>query len=308
MVPLQYRHYNLPPDFPVVAFLGEQWVNPREDITYLHFHDCLEFGICRKGRGILHTAEGAFSYKEGDLCVIPCYMPHIMQSSAAEESNWEYIFFDPHKMWGEDGAPLANDERLMGKTSFPCPIFSREAFPELHGVLEMAFEEFRGKSNLYQTYVRGSLLAVMAILKRALSRANPGEASASYQIRILFPAIRHIQDHYGDPVEIPALAKLCHLSPTHFRRLFHQVMQSAPLDYVNRIRISMACRMLVYSKGTVGEIAQQCGFPTLSSFHRAFRRYFDMTPTQWKRMYQACSDENAIQSLEDVKNPLLFQI
>ena len=60
MMPLQYRHYNLPPDFPVIAFLGQCWKNPQEKISFLHFHDCIEIGCCREGKGILHTADGSF--------------------------------------------------------------------------------------------------------------------------------------------------------------------------------------------------------------------------------------------------------
>ncbi len=50
MIPLQYRHYNLPPNFPVITFLGERWISPKEAISYQHFHDCVEIG-CWAERG-----------------------------------------------------------------------------------------------------------------------------------------------------------------------------------------------------------------------------------------------------------------
>lgn len=306
MIPLQYRRYNLPVDFPVIAFLGKQWKNPREEIPFLHFHDCIEIGCCREGRGIMLTECGSFSYEKGDLCVIPAYMPHMMKSDSKEMSSWEYIFFDPIKLWGEQGKEWMKHTKLSGISNGFHPVFSKEKAEVIRELVEQMIKEFYEKSDFYQIYVKGCLMALMAKLERILPKAEERKNVTYGQILTLFPAIQCILEHFGETIEIAQLAEMCHLSPTHFRRMFRQIMQSSPLDYLNRIRIQKASQSLLYGEMSVGETAKLCGFSTLSSFHRAFQKYMGMSPTQWKQVYQKYADKNAIRSLDEMNNPLLF--
>lgn len=306
MMPLQYRHYNLPPDFPVIAFLGQCWKNPQEKISFLHFHDCIEIGCCREGKGILHTADGSFPYKKGDLCVIPCYLPHMMQSDADEVSRWEYIFFDPVTLWEEQATEQMQYKKLASMLSGFCPVFSLQKTNAVYEIVQQIFQEFYEKPIFYQNFVRGGLMTLLSKIERMIPETD-GKIKKQYgQIVTLFPAIQYISEHFGEDLKIPQLAQLCHLSPTHFRRMFHMVMQLAPLDYCNRIRISNASQKMLYGKQTMKELARECGFLTQSSFHRAFQKYMGMSPTKWKQVYRLCADENAILSPDEIKNVLLF--
>ena len=307
MIPLQYRRYNLPLDFPVIAFLGQQWKNPQEEIPFLHFHDCIEIGCCREGKGILVTGNGDFPYKKGDLCVIPPYMPHMMRSDSKEISNWEYVFFDPMKLWGEHGKVWMEHTRFFNSSNGFYPIFSKEELEGIGKLVEQIIQEFYEKPDYYPIYVRGCLMTLMAKLERTLPEVEEKGDHTYCQIITLFPAIQYISEHFGEEMEIAQLAELCHLSPTHFRRLFRQMMQTSPLDYLNRIRISKATQSLLYGDVSVGETAKMCGFFTLSSFHRAFQKYMGMSPTKWKQVYHKYADKNTIRSLDEMKNPLVFE-
>lgn len=313
MIPLQYRHYNLPPDFPVITFLGERWISPREAIPYQHFHDCVEIGYCRSGKGTLHTGSRTFPYEKGDICILPAYVPHMMQSASEENSSWEYIFFDPEKLWPGPYAAGEPGRNLSEAFSVSQPILADKHAETIRRITEQIFEEFYAKPEFYKIYVRGCLMVLSAEAERMLLKTGENMAEEKTeewtqvsQIRMLAPAIRHISERYGEPMEIPELAKLCHLSPTHFRRLFHQVMQASPLEYLNRVRVARAGARLLEGSGGVRTIAVECGFPTLSSFHRAFQKYLGMTPTEWKQVYRAHREENIIRSLDEIPNPLLF--
>ena len=149
-------------------------------------------------------------------------------------------------------------------------------------------------------------MTLLSKIERMIPETD-GKIKKQYgQIVTLFPAIQYISEHFGEELKIPQLAQLCHLSPTHFRRMFHMVMQLAPLDYCNRIRISNASQKMLYGKQTMKELARECGFLTQSSFHRAFQKYMGMSPTKWKQVYRLCADENAILSPDEIKNVLLF--
>ena len=62
-------------------------------------------------------------------------------------------------------------------------------------------------------------------------------------------ALRYVEEHYREPLHaeqlrVGDLAAVCGLSETHFRRLFQKNMQLTPMEYVNKVRIREACRLM----------------------------------------------------------------
>ena len=45
----EYRNYELPADFPILALHGDNWLISPVQSPRLHFHNCVEIGICRRG-------------------------------------------------------------------------------------------------------------------------------------------------------------------------------------------------------------------------------------------------------------------
>ena len=96
-------------------------------------------------------------------------------------------------------------------------------------------------------------------------------------------ALGHMAGSHNDKIEISSLAKLCGMSQTHFRRVFKQTLGKSPVDYLNQLRIASAMAELDRSQRPISEIALSCGFTTLSSFNRQFRRIACASPRQWRR-------------------------
>jgi hypothetical protein len=56
---VEFRYYDLPQKEYVLALLGEKWVRKYGDgITYLHFHNLMEIGVCRTGKAHLRSPTG----------------------------------------------------------------------------------------------------------------------------------------------------------------------------------------------------------------------------------------------------------
>ena len=49
---MEYRAYDLPPHFPVLVLTGEEWRISDVPSGVLHFHNCLEIGLCVEGGGV----------------------------------------------------------------------------------------------------------------------------------------------------------------------------------------------------------------------------------------------------------------
>ena len=100
--------------------------------------------------------------------------------------------------------------------------------------------------------------------------------------RPLFPVMRYIEDHLGDPsLDNSRLARELGVSEVYFRRLFAQATGASPRQYLLRLRMEKAKRLLCETPLTVGEIASRVGFGSVYHFCRTFRERTGQTPTEY---------------------------
>ncbi|MDV7103374.1 AraC family transcriptional regulator [Vibrio sp. TH_r3] len=86
--------------------------------------------------------------------------------------------------------------------------------------------------------------------------------------------------------ELPAkqLADVAAYSEQHFHRLFKQVVGESIHQYIRRTRMEYAANLLMFdSKSSVLQVANNCGFSSVSSFTRAFKATFILSPGEWRK-------------------------
>ena len=91
-----------------------------------------------------------------------------------------------------------------------------------------------------------------------------------------------IEANLDRPLSLADLAAQANLSPWHFARLFRVSFGEPPHRYLLRRRLERARRKLVAGEEKILAVALDCGFADQSQFTRAFRRYFGVTPGQFR--------------------------
>lgn len=86
-----------------------------------------------------------------------------------------------------------------------------------------------------------------------------------------------------EPLKIEDIAANCHMSESHFRKIFSRYMSISPMDYVNLIRVQAACDYLKRTDDYIMDIANKCGFPTFSTFSRNFKKVTGVSPNEWRK-------------------------
>jgi AraC-like DNA-binding protein len=89
--------------------------------------------------------------------------------------------------------------------------------------------------------------------------------------------------NYAKPLSVPALARVAHVSESHFIRTFKETFGETPHRYLQRRRVERAMFMLRERDATVTEIALDVGFLSLGTFSRTFRAIVGQTPSQFRR-------------------------
>jgi AraC family transcriptional regulator len=85
------------------------------------------------------------------------------------------------------------------------------------------------------------------------------------------------------PLFAKDLAQIAAYSEQHFHRIFKQVVGETINVYIRRTRLEHAANQLMFDhSSSVLTIAEKCGFLSLSSFNKAFKAQFGMTPGDWR--------------------------
>lgn len=127
----------------------------------------------------------------------------------------------------------------------------------------------------------GGLGDVVDALRRELLRLEPlvarcpgkGIAQRRAMLRRLLRARRQLEAASGVDVPLARLAAAAGLSPCHFLRVFRQVFGETPHELATRLRVDLACRLVLRTDLPLAEVGQRVGIPNRSAFAQFFRHH-----------------------------------
>lgn len=80
-----------------------------------------------------------------------------------------------------------------------------------------------------------------------------------------------------------------HFSPSYFSTLFHRYAGMTFSKYLLQKRMEKAKVLINNMQLSIQEIAEQCGYPDYFQFNKAFKRYFNIAPGQYRKQMSSSS-------------------
>lgn len=90
---------------------------------------------------------------------------------------------------------------------------------------------------------------------------------------------------YAEPLDVPALARIAHLSPSQFARVFKEVFGETPHRYLQRRRVERAMTLLRQTDRPVTQVAWDVGFASLGTFSRTFSGIVGCSPSEFRETH-----------------------
>lgn len=285
---MEFRYYELMPGMPLLALLGEKWIHSVTENVYrdlLHFHNYMEIGYCYSGNGVIlmEDAEHQEEFQGGTFTLLPKNFPHSTVNISGTESSWEYLFIDVEGFLNEKyrDNPRKSEELIRLVSSDPR-ICRTEEEPVMAAMIRNIIELMRSMEEYYLDEVKSLLMALLLEIARKNRKDSDDRPGPERYQAIISRALDYISDNYAQEIRIGELARMCHISETHFRRVFHTYMRISPAEYINLVRIRMACEFMKKGNESVSVIANRVGFDVLSTFNRNFRKIMGISPSKWR--------------------------
>lgn len=267
----------------------------------LHWHDSLEIMCCIKGSFKINIQGTVYTLGEGDLVTINCGLSHEISDGTSGglqlifsvdksllhiEAEEEYLFatvgdfalerdHDDVEAVRADIASLASilmteDSRESITTDYPCNALTSEPFTD---VMKTEEQWYQYHMELYRI-----LMFLSRHKRKAVKKNYPANPYAHF-----IQCVEIIHRDYEKPLCAKMLAEEVGFSEPTIYRLFQNHMGISFTNYLNSVRISAACGLIEHSDYNMTEIAQQCGFSSLSNYYRVFHQFTGMSPREYRK-------------------------
>ncbi|MCW1242972.1 AraC family transcriptional regulator [Pseudomonas sp. SAICEU22] len=91
-------------------------------------------------------------------------------------------------------------------------------------------------------------------------------------------ALNHLHAHFTEPLNVETLASCANMSASTFHEHFKRSTLLSPVQYLKRLRLLKAQRLLLIEGMGVAQVAHQVGYQSPSQFSREYKRYFERNP------------------------------
>lgn len=102
------------------------------------------------------------------------------------------------------------------------------------------------------------------------------------------PAIDYIQDNFtSHSPSSEELVHMCGISYSYIRKLFMQKFGMSPKTYLLNLKMNYSGDLLLSGLYNTTQVAELCGYDNISLFHRQFKNYYNLTPTEYIKKYKS---------------------
>ena len=221
-----------------------------------------------EGRGFLNIDGKKYNLLPGTLAIIPADMP----AYYATEKNCHWTFQWIHYCGRHAEAVTTDTVRFGG---YVLELKEQENVEIMRYMKQMTDSRLTGLEKLISESE-----VVDGILHIAVKRAivpNYGESKKTLSEEIAFGI------ESASEFSISELSKNYHYSPEHIIRVFRKATGMTPYRYWQICRLKKSCIALESEDIPISEIALSCGFKTSSAFGEQFKKYYGMTPGEYRR-------------------------
>jgi AraC-like DNA-binding protein len=268
----------------------------RKDINpyfynHWHYHPELELTYIQKGTGTRFIGDNIERFAPGDLILVGSGLPHMWRS--------DQHYFD------RSTSELSEAIVVHFKSDFGGSELLN--LPELSAIKELLTRALQGLRIQGTTQVQVSYLLKKLLLAEGVNRfielfkilqviSESGETSTISSLAFGYPAnetdtqrlnkiYTYTLNHFSQKIKLEDVASIVHLSTSAFCRYFKSHTHKTYIKFLQEVRISHACKLLLEDKYSVNQICLESGFQDWSNFNRYFKEIKKQTPTQYYQQH-----------------------
>ncbi len=240
--------------------------------TGIHFHEFFEIEIAIDGTGACMINGNEYAMKRGTGYILTPADFHYL--SGKENLMLYNVMFDESIVNKQLLVKLFENEKNRYFS------FDENEIKEITFLCEALIKE-RNEEKEYVSFAVTNLLELIIIF--ILRKIGSNESKNGRNSLVMNNVLRYIYTHLRENPTLAQMAAMCNYSPNYFSRLFRENTGKKYTDFLNSLKINTAKRLLSSSEISVKEIAQECGYSSVSNFYRVFKEETGIAPLNFRR-------------------------
>ena len=119
--------------------------------------------------------------------------------------------------------------------------------------------------------------------------------------------IDYINSHLNEPLRVETLAREVCLSEYHFHRIMRAYLHEPLATYIARQRVERAVMYLQMKNIRLAQVAEMVGYETPQSLSKAFKQFFGISPTAYRKRRAERYEEFSTLKKESLKPEILTE-
>jgi AraC-like DNA-binding protein len=260
------------------------------DQSRWHYHQEYELSFITEGSGSRIVGDSVEEFHPGDLIFIGPRIPHVWFSASPALNQ-------------HSGRTLESVYLLFNQDILPEGLTALPEFKQVNQALKLSDRGIRITGDTLNQVSRIMLqLPYLNNMKRLMlfyeimdiigkSESFTYLASDHYIKTRFEPTSKRVKNiheflmlNYKEEINLEQIAGIVHMAPASACRFFKASTGLTIFEYLNKIKIDYACKLLLNTELNVVDISYDCGFNNLSHFNKQFRKFLGKTPSEFRKL------------------------
>ncbi|MFS0722392.1 AraC family transcriptional regulator [Paenibacillus sp. 1P07SE] len=237
----------------------------------------VSFLFAYAGEGELQIDDEREPLVAGDIFQIPYGRKLVLRTNAKTPLCYYTIQYEFACVGWDNGLPYCYKPE---RQHLPLPLVVH--LPERAGMREAMEELYACWQAKQPGYIDKSLLAFRSMIHQVMAHLGAHREETPNE-RAIRESAAYIKTHIHEDLDRNMLAARAAMSESYFSVLFKRYMGCSPVQYITKVRMEKAMRLLIETHKTVAEVGHAVGYDDALYFTRVFTRYARMSPSEYRQ-------------------------
>lgn len=263
-----------------------------------HFHEEFELIYFLKGQGMRIVGDHISNFQKGELVLVGQWLPHLWRNDEDNpaEVSTDFIVIKFTRMFGDVDLfcmpELVHIKALLREANQGI-LFSKKTRKTVHDdLLKLTTAESSEKLILLLSILRKLVRSTDYQMLSGPNFTIPKEVAGENRLQ---KVINYISTNYSQNIGLDDISKIAVMTPPAFCRFFKTRTNKTFSLFLNEVRISKACQLLINGEAPIKQICYDVGFSSLTNFNRTFKNFKGSSPSSYRDSYSNFRQHNLME-------------
>lgn len=268
----------------------------------IHWHDVLEIMIILQGSINISVESDVYRLREGEIEIINMDEAHRISSDSDNLVLVVHIDLNFLQRYYNDIKNIF----FYTDCSFEGEPQIDEKYTLLKKYISIIVCELMRKGEDFDIYIKDTLVKLLYLLINDfhyLIYENENLKDNLEQLQRYHRIVKYIYNNYNENISLKNIAKREFLSAHYLSNEIKNRIGINFMDFVNLTRVDESIKLLLDTDMNIAEISQEVGFSHTRYYNKNFKKYYNITPLQYRKKYKVSEDE-----LKQIKKVKLYDL